>query len=101
MDQVERLYLKLAEVDKDVHIVEGPGAIAELVDFSKDDGIFKKIYAFVSSRYRNDDGFLNQSSVYRKLMGDNRFFWFNDESDLKLKVKNALMRNRILKSGIL
>lgn len=101
LDQVERLYLKLTEVDKDVHIVEGAGAIAELIDFSKDEGIFKKIYAFVSSRYRGDDNFLNQSSVYRQLMDDKRFFWFNDESDLRLKVRNAMMRNRILKAGIL
>jgi hypothetical protein len=100
LDRKEILILKTNAIDKNVHIVEGPGAIAELVRFEIENDIFKKMYAFVDERFRDAPGYLNQG-VYVRLLRDNRLFWFKNEADLKSKVSSALSRNRISKSGIL
>jgi hypothetical protein len=100
MDQIEILILKGKTIDKDVHIVEGVGAILELGQFLADRDVFKKVYAFVNERYRNDRSYIQQSA-FVKLSRADRLYWFNDESDLKSKVKDALIANRIAKSGIM
>ncbi|MGB9021833.1 MAG: hypothetical protein WCC94_00150 [Candidatus Bathyarchaeia archaeon] len=100
LDQIEILILKANTIDKDVHIVEGAGAIAELVKFEADNDVSKKIYAFVNERYRNKRSFLEQS-VFTRLIRAERLYWFKNETDLKSKVKSALNPNRISKSGIL
>lgn len=100
IDQIEVLLLRGNTIDKDVHIVEGEGAIAELVKFAADSDVFKKVYAFVNERYKNIGSYLERS-VYQQLFKAERLYWFKNESDLKSKVKNALTPNRILKSGIL
>jgi hypothetical protein len=100
LDQLELLLLKGKTIEKDVHIVEGAGAIAELVEFVKDEDVFKKVYAFVDERYRNNGSFLEQSA-YTRLLRAQKLFWFKDGPDLEAKVRGALNPNRILKSGIL
>jgi len=100
MDQIEILLLKGKMIDKDVHIVEGAGALTELTQFVADSDAFKKVYAFVNERYRNNNSYLDQS-VYVQLNRAERLYWFKDESDLKSKVKDALKANRISKSGIM
>ncbi len=100
IDQIEVLLLRGNKIDKDVHIVEGEGAIAELVRFAADSDVFKKVYAFVNERYRNNGSYL-EGSVYRQFVKAERLYWFKNESDLKSKVKKALTPNRISKSGIL
>ncbi len=100
VDQIEILLLKGAAIDKDVHIVEGVGSIVELTQFVADNDVFRKVYAFVNDRYRNDRSYLGQSVLVRLIKAD-RLYWFRNESDLKAKVKDALNANRIAKSGIL
>jgi hypothetical protein len=100
LDQIEILILKSNTIDKDVHIVEGEGAIAELVKFEADNEVFKKMYAFVNERYRNKRSYLKQS-VYPRLIRAGRLYWFRNETDLKSKVRSALNPNRVSKSGVL
>ena len=100
VDQIEILLLKGTKIDKDVHIVEGTGSIIELTQFVADSDIFKKLYAFVDERHKNDDSYI-KNAILGRLIKDDRLFWFKDESDLRSKVIEALNANRIAKSGLI
>ncbi len=99
-DELEFLILRGNLIEKDVHVVEGTGAITELTQFVDDGDIFRKVYAFVDESHRNDVSYIG-GSVFARLLEARRLFWFRDEADLESKVRVALNPNRIAKSGIL
>jgi hypothetical protein len=96
---IEFEILQSAETDKDVHLMERPGAILELRDFEESLIICQKLRIFVDRRYKDRDSYVN--TLINRLLGKGvKIYWYDDRDDLLEKVKKALIPNRIEKSKI-
>lgn len=93
---IEFEMLQSAETDKDVHLLERPGAILELRDFEESLIICRKLRIFVDRRYRDKDSYVN--TLLERLRNKGvEIYWYEDRDDLLEKVKYALVPNRIEK----
>lgn len=94
---VEFEILESMEIDKDVHLMERPGAILELRDFEESPVICQKLRIFVNHSYKDKESYVN--SLIASLLGKGaKVYWYTDRNDLLTKVKAALIPNRIKKS---
>lgn len=97
--EIEIEILESPRTDKDVHLMERPGAILELRDFEESPVICQKLRIFVSERYRDEESYVN--SLIESLMEKGaKVYWYADSDDLLRKVEAALIRNRIKKSRL-
>jgi len=97
--EIEIEILESGETDKDVHLMERPGAILELRDFEDSLVICRKLRVFVNQRHRGEDSYVN--TLIKSLMEKGvKFYWYTDRSDLLINVKKALIPNRIEKSRV-
>ncbi len=83
--------------DKDVHLLEGVGAILELRDFVEDPLVMRKVRVFVQERHRNSDSYVNQTLIRRLLQAGGQVVWYEDRGDLINKVIQMLRANRLAK----
>lgn len=97
--EIELEILESTETDKDVHLMERPGAILELRDFEESPVICQKLRIFVDWRYRDKESYVN-SLIESLLEKGAKVYWYTDRSDLLRKTKAALIPNRIKKSRL-
>jgi len=98
LKELEYQVLESERADKDVHLLENPGAILELRDFEDSPIICQKLKIFVDSCHKNDSSYIRSTLLKRVTEKGAKVIWYDDRDDLIRKVEKALIPNRIKKS---
>ena len=97
LQELEVSILEQNQIDKNIHILESPGSIAELTDFVHSPLICRKCKIFVSTQHRNSISYVRDVTE-RVARNGGMIIWFTDEQDLLEKLRFALKPNRYEKA---
>lgn len=98
--EIEYFIMESPETEKDVHLLEKPGAILELRDFEDSPIICQKMKIFIDSRYRDSDSYIKSTVIRNVQEKGAKVHWYDSMEDLKEKVARALVPNRVRKSRL-
>jgi hypothetical protein len=97
LQELEVAILEQNQIDKNIHILESPGSIAELTDFAYFPLICRKCKIFVSAQHRNSMSY-TRDVMERVARNGGKIFWYTNEQDLLEKLSCALKENRYEKA---
>jgi hypothetical protein len=97
LKELEISILRRPEIDKNIHLLESPGTIAELADFQNSPTVCRKCKVFVNSKYRNNPSYVGDL-INRLEQNGAKIFWYDDENELVQNVETALKPNRLEKA---